>query len=325
LKVFTAGETIKVVVPQDAVTINGNPQPDSETEVVFPKIPALVPGYNYVLRLRIRIPRWAGSNIYWAGDNSSGQLTFDVHGDRTYEGRQGVFFRWGSLVGLAPRGDFDASSPVYVPDNTKATKWRPSTAGAEQYDEWKEQPSLITSGKDIPYMDQENHSTNGTGYYDTHLLDEAQNTPEMYQGFRGDICQYLGTTDDDLKGYRMPMLIEFGVSYHLEWTNHPDSWIKGGIPTTLNTSLYNDYGTTVLTGSPLNCFYAENTAMDVLFPASGNRNATGVLGGVGGTGRCWIGGASGNAGRYFSFTDYEVCSLFGYIPAFAFPVRCVKN
>ena len=44
---------------------------------------------------------WAGSNVYWDGT----QLTFDetvVDADAGSDLKQGVFFRWGSLVGVSP-------------------------------------------------------------------------------------------------------------------------------------------------------------------------------------------------------------------------------
>jgi hypothetical protein len=65
--------------------------------------------YNLLVEVQ-RTNRWAKSNIYWDGN----QLTFD----RTplgHENYQGVFFKWGSLIGMSPR--YETYITIYDPDS----------------------------------------------------------------------------------------------------------------------------------------------------------------------------------------------------------------
>jgi hypothetical protein len=72
---------------------------------------ALNGGTSYTLLVELRpTNRWAKSNIYWDGN----QLTFDRQ-PLGHENYQGVFFKWGSLVGISPVGDGDSAITIYVP------------------------------------------------------------------------------------------------------------------------------------------------------------------------------------------------------------------
>jgi hypothetical protein len=74
---------------------------------------ALRSGFSYKLLVRLRIPIWARSNIYW--DKTASELAFEpADGVTDYQGYQGLFFKWGSMVGISPVGDWsDNSTLVY--------------------------------------------------------------------------------------------------------------------------------------------------------------------------------------------------------------------
>jgi hypothetical protein len=153
----------------------------------------LTGGKRYMLEMELKQSRWAFSNIYWqavADENNPrypGYLTFDTQnkGNQNY---QGVMFRWGSLVGIAPPGQGDFSTtPVYIPNYVEGgtSTWSvPETS---------------------PYSTMDDISWANDGNYDFAYLGKAeQNTPEKYAAKKGDICQYLGKTDPALEGYYMP-------------------------------------------------------------------------------------------------------------------------
>jgi hypothetical protein len=133
--------------------------PTSAKSVTFTK--ALTGGVSYTIHVRVRTPIWARSNIYW--DNS--KLTFVPAGsDVSKEGYQGVYFKWGSLVGVSPND---------------LTYYRPNGSGwvsqSYPYGAW---PTII-SPWDV--------ATYGNVLNNLHT-----------EEFLGDICRYLNS------GYRLP-------------------------------------------------------------------------------------------------------------------------
>jgi hypothetical protein len=169
--VYTSNGTISVSVLAGAVTINGTGRPSAEQTISFPTAVTLATGYNYTLRVKMRVPKFAGSNIYWNGS----ALVFDGYGSTGNQGVQGVFFKWGSLWGISPGqtagagnngADFTNATPVY------------KTTGK----------STVASWADIPYWDSG---------------DVIDNT--KYASYKGDICEYLNS------GYRLPKSEEFGT------------------------------------------------------------------------------------------------------------------
>jgi hypothetical protein len=141
-------------------------------------------GKSYTLVVDIRHLTFAKSNIYW--DGGANKLTFDqtgtVSGSEYY---QGVFFRWGSLVGVSPLGGTSSS------DRDNVTVYLPTGGG-----NWDGTKTAKTSGFnrliDTPYF-----STTPPG--GEHYL--------YSQGFTastGDICSYLTNGV-----WRMPRRVEF--------------------------------------------------------------------------------------------------------------------
>jgi hypothetical protein len=340
--VFTNSATVSLVIPAATVTINGNTRPSVEQQIAFPTVSTLVPGNSYRLRLRIRTPKFAGSNIYWDGN----RLTFDAHyangGDAPHKEYQGVLFRWGSLVGISPalvggadRGYTNVAVPVYVPDvksTLSASTWTPTTSTAKGYVEWKSAPSQLTVGKnEIPYVDSEHYPGGSTTRDDVYLIHADRNTTAMYQGFRGDICQYLSKSKTGVVSsgdYRLPTSFEFGVTENTSWTSHPDGWVKSATFPADNNAYLNvgDPGG-VVDFVDAGVGYATNTALGgVVFPASGQR-WNGALYYVGEYGQYWTGSAYGAGyGRMIHFTASSV-RPHGYLQRgdYAVAVRCVMK
>jgi hypothetical protein len=149
---------------------------------------------SYTLRVNVRTKAgWAGSNIYWdeTWDNGNGRLTFAPAGIPLNDPRQqyqGVYFKWGSLVGLSAAyeggssvGDFwYAYNTAYVP-NPDGT-WTPTKGLA-----WGVIPQCQEAGPAGAHAD----------------MDFFENYSD-YPNKIGDICRYLGAIYPDLAGYRMP-------------------------------------------------------------------------------------------------------------------------
>jgi hypothetical protein len=309
--VYTGGESMtKIKIA--SVTLDGY-------ERKFP-VPAqfdrqLEPGKSYTLTISFKMLRWARSNIYW--DDVAKTLTFvPADGTTDYEGYQGVFFMWGSLVGVSPaqnpdedtdakKNVFTDSVPIYVPyDYPAAPKWK-KTEGRKVKDDpdipaatdnWRVWGYSVAPATHIPFMDG-TYATSGEVTYqnrtDTYVMDAARNTDAVYQGLRGDICQYLSKTGAVAGNYRMPMVYEFGRG-STGWDPSPnmDGWETAGLSATINT-LGNESGTAILIKGeyPYNRRYITNSAMGgVVLPAGGFRSeVNGNLSYVGYSGDYWTG------------------------------------
>jgi uncharacterized protein (TIGR02145 family) len=258
----------------------------------------------------------AASNIYWDGS----KLTFDVVGTtNTNPYRQGVYFKWGSLVGISPaqtsddgteagtkKNDWTGHEMVYVPtynsSTPTSTNWSGSTATAAGYT-----GTGTTGYSKIPYV-----STDFTDDYGTnknHLYDMQSE----WVNAKGDICQFLGETNPNLAGYRMPRAEEFGAV--ADWTRSTSAnW-------NINLALGKADGTADLTGKG----YATWNATGAIFPAAGRRY-TGTLYDVGYNGRYWSSSAYNATFSFFlGFIDSDVTPSANNLRQSAFPVRCVKN
>jgi hypothetical protein len=207
---FTNGEAVSVVIPANALTISGRSLPSVGVAITFPIVTDLVSGGSYVLRVKFRSAMFANSNIYWvATDASSGRLMFDPYvspgsseytSKKTQQQKQGVGFKWGSLVGVSMPGfvavkeiAWNDTASIYVP--TSPTVWtRTTVTAAVAGSKWSG-----TGYAGIPYVqdnggpvfDRENNYLTTLGAADNAL-------------YKGDICKYLDNS------YRMPRSNEFG-------------------------------------------------------------------------------------------------------------------
>ncbi|WP_418698489.1 DUF4906 domain-containing protein [Bacteroides sp.] len=232
---------------------------------------------------------WAGSNIYWDGT----KLTFDETVSNNSDLKQGVFFRWGSLIGIPASGSSTPSKffvPKYNPDDPKSSTW--------EYKEYSYGSISCFVGEDLTGTDSRAN---------TFLNDAARNTDASYLAYKGDICQYLSKTGAVSGDWRMPTSQEFSGS-----SANTGSW--GSVST-------NEYGTTIINS------YVTFISGKIRFPASGYRNTSGVLSNTGQIGWCWSSSASAvNSVSYvlrfansYVNTDYKETRHHG------FPVRAVRN
>jgi hypothetical protein len=305
---------LTITIPADAVTITGNvhhttiPVATNTGKITA----ALVGGKSYNLHVKLKTPVFAGSNIYW--DNATQKLMFALADDKSKEGYQGVFFRWGSLVGISPAQPtvdddyFSSAVPVYVPDAVATSGWVVSS-----YSAWN-------GVGGIPYWD---HDTYGDVIDNVHTDDWV-----------GDICQYLNSA------YRLPAVSEFGDAVD-GWENRTDGWVVGygGLANfhSQNRAGYADGTADLLddTSGKNNIDKILGSAVnqimgDRIFPAPGFRvYSNGRLYGVGTDANYWTSWAYDSdranelyfGGLYF-YNSYDQAKNFRN---YAFPVRCVKK
>ena len=202
---------------------------------------ALLPGVSYMLTVRFLKDNaldydFAGSNIYWDGVG----LTFDPAGVREREQYQGVYFQWGSLVGLSPVPYFFfPNGKHYVPEFRSVT-----ADGNYTGSEWSATSTFYNTWGAIPFWNSNNilYMISLNNYFNKH----------------GDICKYLGDTGAAPRGYRMPNPSDFVTT---------GTWYNG------SATPVNDSGTTRFgTG-----YLIVKNGKETFFPASGSRMTDGKL------------------------------------------------
>jgi hypothetical protein len=253
--------TLTVNVPVGAISRLSSTAIPSSTVTTGTFSTALVAGNSYKLYVKLRVPKFAGSNIYYDGTTG---LVFDPYLTTTHEGYQGLMFRWGSLVGIAVRvnegqadvvGSWNASTTIYVPNGNG---WKSTTATAEGYTKWR---NTSQGSAEIPYVD--------ASYGIVDLTAPAQNTSTRWNSRRGDICQYIGAKNTALAGYRMPILGEFGPDGNN--SINKNGWTVTGLTSAITTVVDGTYDFVAN-----NRRRAKNTTLNgavggVVFPVSGYR------------------------------------------------------
>jgi hypothetical protein len=289
------------------------------TEVIsFPF--SLEPGTRYTLTIALRESStglWAGSNIYWDGD----RLTFDAMGKTDHALYQGVYFKFGSLVGVSGSEAMDVNTTtMYVPDynalNQWDSDWHPSTIAAEGWTDWD----------DIPYI------TPVSGNYPLFLYE--RNISD-FEDMKGDICKYIGDTGAGPSGYRMPTYDEFETGYGV-WD------LSGDFPRVIETDEINPVWSE---GNPagtalFDSYFYMTANNNIKFPPSGFRSSWEdggrVKGQLGwnpyalGQMAYYRGGSIGNGGEVLLYLEgggvYEKTMDSAHSLATAgCPIRCIKR
>ncbi len=257
---------------------------DSDTRII----------YNKVI--------WAGSNIYWDGT----KLTFDTEVTTANNQKQGVCFRWGSLVGVSLSSNYVTYTPTYNSTTPTNSTW---ATGA-------------TTFSSIDYFDDD--VTDGS-QTNTFLNDAVRNTDANYTAYKGDICKYLSKTGAVSGNWRMPTAEEFNAAGVAEngsvaWTTVTTPWAKfGDFAATTSNAL----GTTLISSGGR---YTVNGSSSS-FPASGYCSTSGTLYAVGQYGIYCSSSAYTDSTYGFNLYFY---SSYVY-PAnvsnrqSGFAVRCVQN
>jgi hypothetical protein len=254
---------------------------------------------------------WAGSNIYWREDPTApdgGYLTFDDIGATSQYG--GLFFKWGSLVGLSAEGmmsePWRTGMILYIPAGVNGN-YRPQTGASIPLPTWG----------DIPFGTSDHLSaiTNDepTFGYTTYLNSD----PENVSGFKGDICAYLSGRAGVPEGYwRMPTSEEFGTvaQYTLTGSFANRSDVEPDGTSLFTAGYYYDYDG------------KHSGASGVFFPASGGRFLpTGMLNEVGKEAHAWSSSPYGENGAYMGGGATPVKLYTGVLRSNGVPVRCVKK
>jgi hypothetical protein len=130
----------------------------------------LLAGESYILAVEIRRVGLAHTNIYWDGS----KLTFDKYPTTPSRADyQGVYFKWGSLVGIEGRANGSGSGRIYIPNVSDGT-WNDTKTIATASDIFGGSSQY---GSDIPYLPSAG-SVN---------MDASGNVAN----YTGDICGYL--------------------------------------------------------------------------------------------------------------------------------------
>jgi hypothetical protein len=211
-----------------------------------PSQPLLQPGCSYTLKLNFRRLTWAGSNIYW--DDANQRLTFLPETTPPWEqGLQGVYFMWGSLIGISPVGPFvDSNTALYVPSNPSAT---PSA--------WNIQTNLLAN---IPRVSA-GISLVSPDWLDNHSSRNYLSEVHDSINFRGDICRYLTYNGDAPSGnWRMPNAREFGT----ELSEYGTNTLNPVSPAVLEDGTFNFY----------NLSHVTKIVSNTVFPAGGSRDVS---------------------------------------------------
>jgi hypothetical protein len=271
---------------------------------------ALSVGTSYTLVVNLYETLFVGSNIYWVSTGGNdGYLTFDK-GTSAKSMCQGVFFKWGSLVGVSPTpssdsneyGSFTATTPIYKP--TSATTFTKTTTA-----NWADI---------LPVNAPTTYSSN-------YLLTIGNN----WSAGTGDICNFIDSE------YRLPNWSEFAMGatavkedpYFLWDSSNPTTTLIAGGWARIDgdwsfVSTMNDDGTTIIvSGASLH---------GATFPAAGMRFFvdglfTDDIGlSVGEAGEYWGGSIYfATSASYIQFSMNEIFSG-GFNTDCACPVRCVK-
>jgi hypothetical protein len=278
-------------------------------------------GNRYVLTLKVKQTMFASSNIYWDGKS----LTFkaysatpgDIYGDTVKY--QGVYFKFGSLVGISPQGDFaPASTPLYVPRLSVTpvatdTFYVTTASPASNHPAWSD-----TVWTAIPYV---SHGAidplDRSNRYVSHL------PADTFKLMRGDICRYLEFINaapprprSELHWY-LPASAEFGLNN--DYWAPAAGWQKVGTFTTASSNKADGTYKEITWGG---AFGITNN----FFPTSGYRvYSNGSLADVGVYGTYWSSSVDINTtnGCYLTCAVNEVFPISRASRQYAWPVRCV--
>ncbi|MFT4221694.1 hypothetical protein [Dysgonomonas sp.] len=291
---------------------------------------------------------WAKSNIYW--DDSAQSLTFSET-DASKESLQGVYFKYGSLVGISPGptstlSTYSASAVrVFIPEIINGAytgNWlKKSPADAKT-------AGIFTGSTyaDIPYDEKiilqqdllTEFGNSDRGHQDYNVLyrytADAVGAPiPAGREYKGDICRFLSTVGKAKSKLTRNWAMPSGVMFNYKW----DETINQR--ETISAASVNENGTTSLNAS-LRKFtdLKGNPAEEINLPSSGSRSYSGATlpGGGGRTGEsAYYRSASqyndGSDGRIlylslnWSGSVFQFNSTYQYYRDGAMSVRCVRT
>jgi hypothetical protein len=270
---------------------------------------------------------FAGSNIYWDAVNE--RLTFDDvvddYTDAPNRTKQGLFFKWGSLIGISPLGTpFSDDTKIYAPIG--ATGEYEVTSPSALYDPdpipttprewWDLIEPYLTSIAFIPNVDDLRLSG-----YATYLNSVTANLA----AYKGDICAYLSGRDGIPAGeWRLPTNAEFEPGYDPDVPFvSPGDYSRVGSFTIVSVDA--DHGTFEIPNGYTLTYTADGATKTTFFPASGYWNYTGTLGSVRYQGVFMSSSPIGSNGYYMSFNNIDPGPKNSNVRSLGSTVRCVKK
>lgn len=298
-----ASGNINITIRAHAISREGLLAIPTRSNITARFLTALSSGSEYTLRIKLRTPKLAASNIYWewyddedgnlATHTAGGHLKFvpyQKNGSRPIqEGYQGVCFKYGSLVGISPINNSSVSVAAYVPNG----------------DAW-DATTISTYAQISAWGDS------GTPSYGIFEINATY--PNVLQG---DICSHINSA------YRLPKFREFGTENTI-WANNPDGWVKDGNYTAITTTLTDGTFNVITNGRG----YATNACMDGgRLPTTGFIYDTGLLSATLGAGGYYrTNGESTDANaQYLKFDNLDFYAINYISRHAAFPVRCIMN
>jgi hypothetical protein len=274
---------------------------------------------------------FAGSYIYW--DSVNERMTFeDVDYDPAKEPAnaglnsddpgyvdksqyQGLFFKWGSLVGISPRSaNWGATTVLYAPTGpnghyvkTDASKYAASNWGN------------VTVGSGATINAITGVSNLRLSGYATYL----NTLPDQVAAHRGDICAYLSGRPGIPKGFwRMPTSAEFDPGFpaaFVQADHYTKSTTYAAVTSTEDDGTFVIKSGYTLTSSPAN-------KRPVFFPAGGYRNPTnGNASDVGTHVGVWSSSPAGANSNYLYGIAASINPAQAVARTHGLQVRCVRK
>jgi hypothetical protein len=318
------------LVAQKHVDTNGDGDVNENDEAVWDKA-----GPEQILYAQWEEfnPFFAQSNIYFKPDQAGGfvgSLTF-FEKDASKSGYQGLYFKWGSLIGVAAGAKYDAfdgTTYLYIPDVNSGKYYKvPVSDVKTDYNEGVTAEMTVAvrtfaanssvagwtgnGGNDwpkIPYVYSGATNDRSVNYL------ASVHTPTAY---KGDICKFLtdtkGTNGSGLKkSWMMPRSIDFGENE----TYYPEQNVGGFVDITPDgtgkASAFAKYD------------YDDQTAS---FPSSGSRN--GVNGYIDWTGEFaayWSCSSTGGTVQFILRIEQDTVDPgSNTLGVYGQPVRCVQE
>jgi hypothetical protein len=266
---------------------------------------------------------FAGSNIYWDNDNQ--RLTFDDvvenYEDAPNRAKQGLYFKWGSLIGISPAKpeSWGNDVTVYVPDAdgnyASITVNAAVTACQIAGNAWKD---IIPAVAD---RDFEAQPINGVDDYRlSGFLTFLNADPANIAAYHGDICAYLSGRPGIPKGFwRMPTNAEFLEN---------DNYTREGKFPAVEKFPDVDHGAYEAEGHCILAYKVGGDDKTVSFPVSGHRNPTnGALRSVTQNGYVWSSSPRDVTQQsfLFFFAGLSIETASSFLREQGNPVRCVKK
>jgi uncharacterized protein (TIGR02145 family) len=283
----------RVNISSIEITVGGIPKTYSNLFATFTQ--GLTEAGNYTLAVDLEKYGLAGSNIYWTNASyAAGELRFDkvrtwIYSASYSDQYQGVFFKWGSLIGHATNLYV---SHRFVPPVNEGETW------------------TVQDGLNPAVANGTTTATNVNYLY---------NNPN-YTSYIGDICSYLTNG-----GWRIPNAAEFNGIIGNRTKNQGDFPV-GGLGTEnaragrsfvlSGVTFHTTAGSIFFPHGWKNAQYnAENRFENAYgFYWSGTPN---------GSGKAYYLYLDGNAPD--GYYDYTAAQVLSNNNSDAFPIRCIKN